>query len=247
MSHELRTPLNAIIGFSEMMRTQMFGSLGDEHYGEYANNIFVAGHHLLSLINDILDMSDINTGKTELLHERLDITKVADDALKLIEGRAFENQITIKRNIDTLPTIYADGRAVKQILLNLLSNAIKFTPEGGTVTLSGDADLNWVTISVSDTGVGIQERQLKQIEDPFVSNEPHDVTQVESIGFGLALCRSLVSLHGGDLTIESEYGVGTNVSFTLPRRAGDTVQEADIEEAPQKKRRRSARKSRLSA
>ncbi|MEP0708134.1 ATP-binding protein [Parvibaculum sp.] len=216
MSHELRTPLNAIIGFSEIMGSGLFGELGSPKYKEYATDIHASGTHLLELINDILDMSKIEAGRMTLETQPLEISEVAEESLRLVSGRAEMASVTVENELPALPTVNADKRAVKQVLLNLLSNAVKFTPAGGTIHLKGAVKDGFVTIAVEDTGIGIPASALPKIGRPFEQVESQHSKKHKGTGLGLALSRSLVELHGGALTIESTEGVGTTVSFTLP-------------------------------
>ncbi|MBT5109222.1 MAG: PAS domain S-box protein [Rhodospirillaceae bacterium] len=217
MSHELRTPLNAIIGFSETMSAQFFGPLGSEKYVEYAGDIKNSGDHLLQLINDLLDLSAIEAGKHELHMEELNVQDIAEDCAPIMNERAGEKRITYVSNIaPDLPRVQADQRALKQILLNLLSNAVKFTPNGGAVTLTATASDGVLSIEIRDNGAGIPEAKLSTLTDPFVRGEVDPYKSQEGTGLGLAIVKSLVDLHEGDLTIESEVGVGTTVTVTLP-------------------------------
>ncbi len=216
MSHELRTPLNAIIGFSEMMETGMFGPLGSPKYTEYAHDIRSSGQHLLELINDILDMSKIEAGRMTLEKQPTDLGTVIEESLRLVSGRAEIASVKIVNEVGALPSVDADKRAIKQVLLNLLSNAIKFTPAGGTITMRGGADGRFVSLAVEDTGIGIPAHALPKIGRPFEQVESQHSKKHKGTGLGLALSRSLVELHGGSLTIASTEGVGTRVTFTLP-------------------------------
>ncbi len=220
MSHELRTPLNAIIGFSEIMGSGLFGELGSPKYKEYASDIHASGTHLLELINDILDMSKIEAGRMTLEAQPLDLSEVVEESLRLVSGRAEVAKVTIENELPALPTVQADKRAVKQVLLNLLSNAVKFTPAGGSIHLKGSSKDGIVTIAVEDTGIGIPASALPKIGRPFEQVESQHSKKHKGTGLGLALSRSLVELHGGTLTIESTEGVGTTVSFTLPAITG---------------------------
>jgi two-component system cell cycle sensor histidine kinase PleC len=222
MSHELRTPLNAINGFSEIMVGEMFGSLGDPRYRDYAKDILDSGQHLLTLINDILDMSKIEAGKMNLRFEPLSLDEVAHDALRLVRHRAESQGLALKVEFPQLPEVEADYRALKQVLLNLLSNALKFTPRGGAVTVGGvlrQGPLGEVVrLSVSDTGIGIAQEDLARLARPFEQVESQHSKTQQGTGLGLALTKSLVELHGGALEIESMPGAGTTVSFNLPLR-----------------------------
>ena len=218
MSHELRTPLNAIIGFSEIMRNQMFGPIGDAKYADYAHDINASGQHLLDVINDILDMSKIEAGKWTLEREHLNLADTVGQALRIVSGRAAEAGIDIDFAADDLPPVHADRRAVKQVALNLVSNGIKFTPQGGRVTirLSAAADGGTAVLTVEDTGIGIAAEDLEKIGKPFEQVEPQHAKTREGTGLGLAISRSLVAMHGGSLTMASTPGEGTTVTVTLP-------------------------------
>ena len=216
MSHELRTPLNAIIGFSQIMEGGMFGPLGAPKYEEYARDIHSSGQHLLELINDILDMSKIEAGRMTLEKQPTDLAKVIDESLRLVSGRAEIASVKVIDNSHDLPTVEADKRAIKQVLLNLLSNAIKFTPAGGTIEIESVTQPGLVAITVADSGIGIPAHALPKIGRPFEQVESQHSKKHKGTGLGLALSRSLVEMHGGTLKIESTEGVGTQVTFTLP-------------------------------
>ncbi len=223
MSHELRTPLNAINGFSEIMVQEMFGALGDPRYKGYATDILNSGQHLLALINDILDMSKIEAGKMNLRFEAMLIEDVTEDAVRLVHNRAeASGQRLITDFPDQLPEIEADYRAVKQILLNLLSNAIKFTPRDGQITvgakITNDHLGERLVIWVADTGIGIAKDDLARLAQPFEQVEGQLAKSNQGTGLGLALTKSLVELHGGELELTSTPGQGTTVSFSLPIR-----------------------------
>ena len=221
MSHELRTPLNAIIGFSEIIKDEMFGAVGDQRYRGYAEDIHQAGQELTALINDILDMSRIDAGARGLELAPLQPGQVVAEAVKLVSARAFEGNVRIAVETDDLPEITADRRALKQILSNLFSNAIKFTPHGGAVLIKGMADRETVTLFVADTGIGIAKEDLDRIGRPFVQVERQYAKRYKGSGLGLALAKSLTELHGGSLHVESTLGQGTTVSITLPRHKRD--------------------------
>jgi two-component system cell cycle sensor histidine kinase PleC len=235
MSHELRTPLNAINGFSEIMATEMFGPLGDRRYKEYANDILGSGQHLLALINDILDMSKIEAGKMNLHFEALELEDLVSEAVRLMRNRAEAAKLRVEIDMPTnLPLVQADFRAVKQILLNLLSNAVKFTPQGGRIVVaarevSGPTGRR-VRISVADSGIGIAKNDLARIARPFEQVETQHSKTQQGTGLGLALTKSLIELHEGAFTIESQPGVGTTVIFTLPVQR-ETTEKARTAEA----------------
>lgn len=219
MSHELRTPLNAIIGFSEIMETKLFGPLGAPKYEEYASDIKSSGEHLLDVINDILDMSKIEAGHMTLEREPLNVSEAVQEAFRLIAGRADVAGVKLINKIETPPPAFADKRAIKQVLLNLLSNAVKFTESGDTITVSANLGDGMLRISVRDTGIGIPADHLSKLGKPFEQVESQHSKKHKGTGLGLALSRSFVEMHGGVLVIESEEGVGTTVSFTLPLAA----------------------------
>ena len=217
MSHELRTPLNAIIGFSELMHTELYGPLGDARYRDYCGLIRGAGHHLLSLINDVLDMSKIEAGKFELHRQAFDIREVVRDCMDLMRERAGQNEIALIEDMGNGPlSVEADRRAMKQILLNLLSNAIKFTPQEGHVTVRARAAGGMLTLSVADTGIGIPADQVARLGNPFVQIRNSAGASHEGTGLGLALVRALAEIHDGRLRIESTIGKGTTVSVVIP-------------------------------
>ena len=218
MSHELRTPLNAINGFSDIMKKELFGPLGDPRYAEYVNDILFSGQHLLSLINDILDMSKIEAGKMTLNTEVMQMNDMVSQVIRIVRGRAEDNRLTLVYDDAPLPEIEADPRAVKQILLNLATNAIKFTPEGGVVTLAVEPKSAGLIVRVSDTGIGISKEDIERLAQPFEQIDSDHSRQHEGTGLGLALSKSLVELHGGNFTIESVVGQGTTVIFTLPNK-----------------------------
>ncbi len=225
MSHELRTPLNAINGFSDIMKKEMFGPLGDTRYKEYVSDILFSGQHLLSLINDILDMSKIEAGKMNLHVESLNISDLIQQVIRIVRGRAEDNSQKLVYVPSETKEIEADPRAVKQVLLNLITNAIKFTPEGGVVSVDVSVKSAGIIIQVSDTGIGISPDDLKRLAQPFEQVENKDTHQVEGTGLGLALSKSLVELHGGNFRIESTFGEGTSVIFTLPNKPLQKIEE----------------------
>ena len=219
MSHELRTPLNAVIGFSEVLLERMFGEV-NEKQEEYLNDILSSGKHLLSLINDILDLSKIEAGRMELEAQPFDLPAALDNALTLIKERAARNSIGLEVHVDPhIGEIVADERKVKQVLLNLLSNAVKFTPEGGRITMSAALNDGLVEVSVADTGIGIAPEDQAAVFEEFRQVGTDYARKREGTGLGLALARRLVELHGGTLSLESELGKGSTFTFTIPVRA----------------------------
>ena len=220
MSHELRTPLNAINGFSEMMAAELYGPLGDTRYRDYARDILTSGQHLLALINDILDMSKIEAGKMQLRFERLSLEELADEAARLMKPKADAVGVVISLDFPALPDVEADYRAIKQVLLNLLSNAVKYTPRDGSITIHAEARTDptggRICVSVKDTGIGIPQEDLQRLAQPFEQVESHLARTAPGTGLGLALTKSLIEMHSGELLLESTPGEGTTVSFMLP-------------------------------
>jgi cell cycle sensor histidine kinase DivJ len=235
MSHELRTPLNAIIGFSEVMTHEMFGPLGARRYHEYAGLIHESGGHLLELINGILDMSKIEAGKFELSEELFDLAEVAEQSVRFVKLQADRKGVVLKTDIPAdCATIFADKRAIKQVLVNLLTNGVKFTPRGGEVKVWALRDSGGLQIAVRDTGIGISPEDLKRLGRPFEQVDGAHVKKHEGTGLGLALVKAFAALHGGDAILESKFGSGTTVRVRLPYAAVniDTTPPAvPIEEA----------------
>jgi signal transduction histidine kinase len=216
MSHELRTPLNAIIGFSEVLQERMFGDM-NEKQAEYIDDIHGSGKHLLSLINDILDLSKVEAGRMELELATFDLPSAIDNALTLIKERAGRHGIELASTIDpAVSGINADERKFKQILLNLLSNAVKFTPEGGRISVAARPVDNMVEVAVTDTGIGIAEADHDAVFEEFRQVGRDYTKKAEGTGLGLALTRKFVELHGGKIWVTSEPGKGSTFAFTLP-------------------------------
>ena len=220
MSHELRTPLNAIIGFSEIMESGMFGTLGSEKYQEYCHDILTSGHYLLEVINDILDMSKIEAGRMKLDMEELDLSKTLAESLRVVSGRAEGKNLLLDADIDGPISVVADRRAIKQIIVNLLSNAVKFTPDGGKVVVRSQLLENSIVLMIADTGIGIAPHSLQRLGRPFEQVESQLTKTYHGSGLGLAIARSLTNLHGGSMRLRSKLGTGTVVRVSLPRDAG---------------------------
>jgi len=217
MSHELRTPLNAILGFSEIISSRLFEKDAARTV-EYAGLIHSSGQHLLALINDILDLAKIEAGRWQLAESELDLRPIAEDALRQVMWRAKSNNVVLENAVDPgLELLYADERAITQILLNLLSNAVKFTPQDGRVTVfaSRQAD-GGMLLGVSDTGAGIAPEDQAKVFDSFGQGK-HDVAVADKgTGLGLAIVKGLVQAHGGQVRLESQVGKGTRVTLHLP-------------------------------
>lgn len=215
MSHELRTPLNAIIGFSEILAQEYFGVHANPQYKDYAHDILHSGQHLLSLINDILDLSRIESGKQHLQEEVVKLDELIQAAARLLRERLGAKAQKFVLEGDNNVTLFAEARAIKQILVNLLSNAIKFTPQNGTITLAVSVG-ECVQISVRDTGRGIDSHMLQQLFQPFNRGQENGTPTEEGAGLGLVISQKLARLHGGDLILQSEVGIGTIAILSLP-------------------------------
>ncbi len=218
MSHELRTPLNAIIGFSEMIQAELLGPLGNNRYNDYVRCIHESGRHLLELINDILDMSKIESGKYELFHEPVNAVKTARLAFHMIEAQAEEKNIRLQFDTtDDLPVIEADRRAFMQIIINILSNAVKFTREKGTVSMRLFLEKeDTIVVAIKDTGIGIPEDKIEAVTRPFEQVSNAMTRQHQGTGLGLAITKRLIEFHGGALHIASQLGEGTTVTVRMP-------------------------------
>ncbi len=218
MSHELRTPLNAIIGFSDILRAEMFGAIGDPRYRDYSEDIHSSGEHLLDLINDVLDLSRIEAGQYELNFGEVDIAHLVGSSCDVLREAAKKKGLRFESSIfGALPVIRADTRATRQILLNLLSNAVKFTPAGGEVHVRAALDgQGGVCITVGDTGVGIAPEDLQAILLPFTQVASDGIASEGGTGLGLSIVDSLVELQGGILEIDSAVGAGTRVTVRFP-------------------------------
>jgi two-component system cell cycle sensor histidine kinase PleC len=218
MSHELRTPLNAILGFSEVMQGELFGPHSVAAYKEYSNDIHSSGQHLLMLINEILDLSRVEAGRYELKEESVSLSAVVEDCCRLLTLRAQKRDITINEAVETdLPRIWADERAIRQVVLNLLSNAIKFTPQGGQVTIK----LGWTAaggqyLSIRDTGPGIPEDEIPVVMSSFGRGTLAQKNADEGTGLGLPIVKGLIELHGGMFSLRSKVREGTEVIVVLP-------------------------------
>jgi two-component system, cell cycle sensor histidine kinase PleC len=216
MSHELRTPLNAIIGFSDIMRSGMFGDIGDARYAEYVRDIHQSGFYLLGVINDILDMSKIEAGRFSLDLEPVDLCPLITEAVRVVAVSAEAKKIDVTTQIEACIAVNADRRAIKQILLNLLSNAVKFTSESGRIKVRARRTGGALAVTIEDTGCGIPRKALRKLGQPFEQVQNQLTKSHAGSGLGLAISRSLAELHGGALKIRSREGVGTIVSVRIP-------------------------------
>ena len=222
MSHEFRTPLNAIIGFSELMATGLSGQLTDQQK-EHVTDIFTSGQHLLSLVNDILDLSKVEAGKMELEMNEFNIKRLVETSIALFKGKAYKQSLQITFEIaQGLETMIGDERKIKQVLFNLLGNAVKFTPTGGMikveVTLADDKE--FLKYSIRDTGIGISPGDQNKLFKPFEQVDTRLTRKYKGTGLGLSLCKQLVELHGGRIWVESEAGKGSSFIFVIPMRPG---------------------------
>ena len=228
MSHELRTPLNSILGFSEVLQEQMVGELNEKQQ-EYVKYIFTSGNHLLSLINDILDLAKVESGKMTLEANSFPLKNLLESSMAILKEKAIKHGVAMELDLDpslSADTIEADERKLKQILFNLLSNAVKFTPEGGTVRLRAEKEGEFLKITVADTGIGIKQEDIGRLFHSFAQLESPYAKQYEGTGLGLALTKKLVELHGGKIWVESEEGKGSSFIFTIPARQPEHAQSA---------------------
>ncbi|TPK93215.1 PAS domain S-box protein [Mesorhizobium sp. B2-4-12] len=227
MSHELRTPLNAIIGFSELMEQGLFGPLGSERYEEYATDINSSGKYLLGVINDILDMSKIEAGQFSLDQEQIDLGPLISETVRVVSLQAAQKAITVETRIADALTLFADRRAIKQIVINLLSNAVKFTGQGGHISVRARNTSGALVLTIEDNGCGIPKEALGKLGRPFEQVQNQFSKNHAGSGLGLAISRSLAELQGGALKIRSTEGVGTIVSVRIPvKKAPSTVKAA---------------------
>jgi len=216
MSHELRTPLNAILGFSEIIKSAAFGPIGS-NYREYAGDIHSSGAHLLSLINEVLDLSKLEAGQFELVEQHVNLVDLVESSTRFVEPQAQKGRVGLSHSIEpAVSLIRADERRMRQILINILANAVKFTPPGGQVGLAVRRTGKGLLIQISDTGIGIPADKIEMAMEPFSQVEAGANRQYQGTGLGLPLAKRLVELHGGTLSLESEVSRGTVVSILLP-------------------------------
>ncbi len=218
MSHELRTPLNAILGFSEVMKSEIFGAHAVPVYKEYSGDIHNSGVHLLNLINEILDLSRIEAGRYELNEEAVSLVGIVADCHHLMKLRASSRGITIHEVFEqAMPRLWADERAIRQVVLNLLSNSIKFTPQGGEIWLkAGWTASGGQYLSVKDTGSGIPEDEIPVVLASFGQGSNSIKSAEQGAGLGLPIAKNLIDLHGGTFTLKSKLRIGTEVIVTFP-------------------------------
>jgi|GEM_PF-3560437 len=217
MSHELRTPLNAIIGFSEIIKSEMFGSVGDKRYCEYAADIDQSGRHLLAIINDLLDLSKAEAEHLQLLEQHIDVHESTQAALAMVRNTdSGADKHFIVEIAPDLPHLWADGQRLQQMLLNLLSNACKFTDTGGDIRVYGRLVNGGMELGVQDSGIGIAEDDIERVLSPFVQVDSLYSRRYEGTGLGLPLVKALIELHGGRLQVESRVGDGTDVRLIFP-------------------------------
>lgn len=221
MSHELRTPLNAIIGFSELIIKETFGPIGQDKYQEYMGDIHISAEHLLGIINEVLDMSKIESGHLELDENKVNITELIDSVVRMMASRVFASNISIKTDIQKdLPYLWADHRLLRQVLINIITNAVKFSKENGEITIKSYIDESQrMIIVISDQGIGIEEEKIHLALEPFgqVSDKPEKRDEhAQGTGLGLPLAKAMVELHKGRLSLESEYNKGTEVTLVFP-------------------------------
>jgi signal transduction histidine kinase len=221
MSHELRTPLNAINGFSEVLLEKLFGDINPKQE-EYLRDILTSGQHLLSLINDILDISKVEAGRMELERTRFDLREALHSSLMMIRERTTRHAIQLNLNMDdTIGELEADERKVKQVIFNLLSNAVKFTPDGGCITMTARMSDSVAAVAVQDTGIGIAPDEQARIFEEFQQAKQDPLQKQEGTGLGLTLAKKFVELHGGRIWVESEVGKGSTFTFTIPVRSNE--------------------------
>jgi signal transduction histidine kinase len=218
MSHELRTPLNAIIGFAEIMQQQVYGPLANDKYLSCTGDILASGQHLLTMINQVLDLAKVESGRMNVHYEPVSLADIVEQSVRMVRPRADAKSLTIE--IDApwdLPAIDGDEVKLRQVMINLLSNAVKFTPSGGAVSVTAaiEADMAW--LRVRDTGIGIAEDDLARVLEPFCQVDSPLGRSSEGTGLGLSLSKKLAEIMGGELTLSSALGLGTEVEIRIPR------------------------------
>jgi signal transduction histidine kinase len=232
ISHELRTPLNAIIGFSEIMQQKLFGPMGSDKYEDYVNDIAYSGRHLLGIINDILDLSKAESGKLEVHEDEVDLCEMVDQALRMFRDNASREGVRLSFEVPEKSIfVWGDERLLRQVLINIVSNAVKFTQKGGDVSVTvKDLGEKGCCLCVEDNGIGIEEKSIDKIVEPFVQVESALSRENGGAGLGLPLVKKIAEIHGGDIHFESELGVGTIVSVHLPKWRMDKIAEISAED-----------------
>lgn len=224
ISHELRTPLNAIIGFSELIRSEAFGPVGNDRYRGYASDVHESAHHLLTMINDLLDLSKAESGHIDVRIEPIEVGSLVEASTRMMQALADEKNVALDLAVpDILPVVRTDEGRLRQVLLNILSNAVKFTPSGGRVRVSADAGDSMI-ITVEDTGIGVAARDMPKVMAPFGRGETSWSRHYEGTGLGLPLSKRIMEALGGELELDSEVGVGTRVRLRLPLESGGRMQ-----------------------
>jgi signal transduction histidine kinase len=224
ISHELRTPLNAIIGFSELIRSEAFGPIGNDRYREYAADVHESAQHLLTMINDVLDLSKAESGHIDVRIEPVEVGSVVEASTRMMQTLANEKNVAMELALpDALPVVRTDEGRLRQVLLNILSNAVKFTPAEGRVRVSVEASDSMV-IAIEDTGIGVAARDLPKVMAPFGRGETSWSRQYEGTGLGLPLSKRIMEALGGALELDSEVGVGTRVRLWLPLDGGERLE-----------------------
>jgi len=227
-SHELRTPLNAIIGFSDIMRQELFGSLGNQRYQRYAELLHESGNRLLGMVNDFLDLSSLDAGMLKLHTRTIEVLRVILDSVRELEVLAAKSHVCFSVHVfDGVSFLVADDKRLRQMVLNLLSNALKFTPAGGEVSIDVYRRGTCIAISVSDTGIGMREEDIATALEPFGQVEARGVANNQGTGLGLPLTKQLAELHGGRLELESGLGRGTTVTILLPEQGSQQYKIAE--------------------
>ena len=233
ISHELRTPLNAIVGFSDFMRQGALGKITPHQYLAYVQDIYSSSKHLLNLVEKILDISKIEAGKYDLQRETVRLARLADEAGRIVNHLAVEKGLRIDIDIADDLDVFADPQAARQILINLWSNAVKFNRSGGRIAVSAMRESDrLVAVSISDTGCGIDPGMLPHVFEPFAQASPFHARQTEGAGLGLSIVKHLAELHGGDVRVNSEPGLGTTVVVRLPDRPAESVPSTANDSTP---------------
>ncbi len=219
MSHELRTPLNSIIGFSEMIKNEVFGEIAHREYWEYARDINDSGKKLLQVINEILDISKIEAGERQLNEGQVSVDVLAGTCLELLQVKINNSQLIVHNNLQGMPQVVGESLAIKQAMMNLLSNAVKYTPKAGRISLTYELQRNGdLQVSVSDTGIGLDEHEIKKALSPFGQLNNELSRSTSGTGLGLTLVDSLMRLHGGEFRLISQKGIGTTATIVFPAK-----------------------------